>query len=387
MDDQRSIDKELRYAPDTYLSFAKALSELLYLPEDFTFFLVTHSNPNSNVYKKLKALAVLLNDRKERHAHDTARKMIAKIEETETERIIGPMTASFRKEIKEFLGEKNIVLMESQVENIDSFLYLINANYFEEIQERNSNARREFLIEQLLYSISFYLNSENKNTFDDVDAKIILKTCIFIPNDLKDRIIEEFRNSKSKSRNHPAYVIIRHDIPGNKIDYLEAKQGVDSEVKPVQFDMDNMQDCIILIKATEECKEFKRLEIGSAEDLSWDVGFIQTMMKLISTNYHDELVAIDEKCSKFNLMKSYIFKTMVYAVSNKITDITWDVAITSLASWDYLATDLRKTIIDEMFASGDLDDSKYPYETKTPVSKYQIRKIVEFKPRIPKEFN
>lgn len=385
MDNYEFIDEELEDYTGIHQDFARVLSDFLNLPETFTFSLVTHMNPNSHLYKTLNKLAVTLNNKRIRNQHEVGRRAVEQMEKVEKERIIGPMTSSFLKEINECLANENIFLSEHEAKNIDDFLYLINANYFEELQERDPNVRREFLIKKLLYAISFYLNFESQDTFNDTDAQIVLGTCIFIPEDMKKRIIDEFRNSKVKSRNSNDYIIIRRDVSGGKKSYLEAKKYADEEVRLPNFDIDKMGDYIVLIEATEECKKYQNLGIGSAKDLSWDIGLIQKMMKLISTNHHDELVAIDEKCSNFNLVRGYIFATMVYAVSNNIADVTWDVAVDSLAHWDYLPCDLRKTIIDEMLASKKLDNSNYHYEMKTPDVCYQARKIIEFKPKSPKE--
>ncbi len=386
MDDNQFMTEGRKENNNMHQEFAKVLSHLLHLPEDFIFQLMTNLDRESALYQKLYHLASSLDDKITRRQHVLGRNAVIKIEQMEKERVISWITASFLPEIQECSKENEVSLSETQIKNIDSFLYLFNANYFDSIHHKDHSVRREFLIKQLLQVICLDLKSAGRSSFDEEDAERIIKKCLFIPNDLKEALITEFRNSKVTSGKNISYAIIHHDVKGEKKAYIAAKTNSDAYDLPM-FDIDNINDYIVTIQATEVSQNFQDLEIGSAEDLTWDVGFIQQVIKLMASNYHDELLAIDEDHSNFNLASKFLLQTMAYAVANRIDIVTSDVVIKSLANWDYLPFSIKMPIMDDIFASFDLDYSLHPYRHKQPDAGKQVQKVIQFRTAPKKEEN
>lgn len=380
MDDYEFIDEEIEDYSYSYEILARSLANILNLSEETAFSFVTHLNPESLLYKKIYKLVNFLDQRKLKSMHQIGRTAIAREEENERDHVIGQMTSNFIPEIKEYLDEEKMFLPTKTIKNIDNFLYLINANYFEAIQNRNPNARREFLIKELIHVISTYLKINNQTTFNEQDASQALETCIFIPQDLKRQIIVEFKESRTNFEN---YQIVRSDVPGGKSAYIEARDNDNKANNRIpEFDINREENIITMIKATEISNDFQSLEIGSAEELSWDVHSLQRIMLHIDTNHHDELVSLDEKYSRFALTESFIFNTMVYAVLNDKDLVTADIMFKAFTDWDYLPFSLKLTVLDEIFESEDLDYSLHPYRDKKPADSrvtYQ-KKIIPFKP-------
>ena len=284
MDDYEFIDEEIEDYSYSYETLARSLANILNLSEETAFSFATHLNPESLLYKKIYKLVNFLDQRKLKSMHKIGRNAIAREEENERDHIIGKMTSTFIPEIKEYLDEEKMFLPTQTIKNIDNLLYLINANYFEAIQNRKPNARREFLIKELIHVISFYLKINNQTTFNEIDASQVLENCVFIPKDLKSQIIVEFRKSKT---NFGDCQIVRRDVYGGKSAYIEARDDDNKNNNRIpEFDISSEENIIAMIKAIEISNDFQSLDIGSAEELSWDIHSLQRIMLHIDTNHH-----------------------------------------------------------------------------------------------------
>lgn len=379
MDSNKYIEEGLDEYCYSHYELSKNLSKIFNIDETSMFSFVTYLNPKSTLYKKITKLATYIGKKVDRRTHNIGRKAIIKVEQEELDRVIGSMTASFIPEIKSYLEAEEISITNHQLENIDSFLYLINSNYFTEISKRNPSARREFLVEQLLYLITSYLRTSNRKIFNETDAKKILDTCIFIPEDIKEEIILEFKHSKTHFSIPPKYQIVRKDITGGKDSYIQAKMH--SNKNRIQ-EWDNTSDrkYILLIEALEESEDFLDQDLGSAEDLSWEVSFLQKMAQLADSKYRHELIEISDDYSNFGFTYALIFNAMVYSVAYKIEDVTSYVILASFAECYDLPFDLKLRMVDDIFEQEQLDYKYHPYRTKKIEKKVYHKNIIPFKP-------
>ena len=354
------------------------LSATFKLPEYQVFSLIEKVNPNSLLYKKIAKLIKKIGINKVKKQHEIGRQAIIDAEKNEFDRKLTSMTGTFLKEIEASFQEENINIPTSAIKNIDSFLYLINSNYYDEIKEKNPNLRREFLIEQLLFLITSYLKETSIFSFTEDDAKEILNKCLFIDSNLKTKILEEFISAKSKHRKNISYQIIHKDILGGKDAYLTARDQANHNRVP-EWKVDNEYNYITLIEALEVCEDIEELDLGSAEDLCWDLPFIQKMMTFIHTNYKDELLQFNEEYSSFQLTSGFLLYTMAYALEEEIPEVTSDVVLASFAEWPSLPFNLKLKIIDDLFEQENLDYSYHPYRDKKPEHKAYQKKIIILK--------
>ena len=313
-----------------------------------------------------------------RKIHQLGREAVLKEEENEHDRVIGRMTSSFRREIDDCFSKEKISLPESAKRNIDDFLYLVNANYFDDIQDRDPDTRREFLIEQLLYLIAIHIKEQDKIRFNEVDASEVLETCLFIPDDIKEAIIAEFENSKVGSGFNSHYAIIRNDISGGRIEYLAAKCE-DIEYARPGFDIDNPKDFANLINEIANCEYFGALGVKDPKELTWDVSFLQRISKIIATNYRDELLSFDENFSNYDFVYSFITSSTSYAVLNNLSSVDSIAMINTFKDWEYILFDVRVEILSDIFESENIDPRLNPFITIEQERPYQ-KKIIPFKP-------
>ena len=354
------------------------LSVLLKVPESRIFNLITKLDQNSFLYKKIGKFIKIIGDKKIRELHNIGRVATIKREKDEFDRKITSMTASFKKEIEAHFKEENITVSETTLKNIDAFLYLVNSNYYDDIKLTNKSIRRKFLIQQLLFQISNYLKATDSSSFNEESVKEVLSTSIFIPNEIKEAILSEFKDSKVKHNNKTFYHIKRKDIKSGKDSYLEECNRANSN-RIIEWKYDSEYNYITLIEALEASEDFQELGIGSAKDLCWDLPFIQAMNIFIHDNYQDELLRIDEEYSNFALISQFLLYTMAYAVEEEITEVTSDVVLASFAEWPLLPFNLKLKIIDALFEKEQLTYLEHPFRDKEPVHKSQQKKIIPFK--------
>ena len=366
--DQETLDEfEMMYS----------LSVLFKVPENIILNFITKLDSNVNFNKNIFILIKKITDKKIRELHQIGRDSTIKREEEEYDRKITSMTASFKKEITSYFERENIIVEEEMINSIDSFLYLINSNY-EEIKSVNKKMRRKFLIEQLLFQITNYLKENNNTIFDEEATKKVLDTCIFIPQEIKEEILKEFKDSKVKKGRKTTYQIKRKDIRVGKDSYLEEYERANSN-RIIEWKYDNEYNYITLIEALEASEDFQELAIGSAKDLCWDLPFIQAMNIFIHDNYQDELLRMDEEYSNFALISKFLLYTMAYAVEEEISEVTSDVVLASFAEWPLLPFNLKLKIIDDLFEQEQLTYLEHPFRDKEPVHKSQQKKIIPFK--------
>lgn len=365
---------------DTFDEFEMiySLSVLLKVPENIILNFITKIDISSVLYKRIVTLAEKVCNKKIRELHQIGRDSTIKREEEEYDRKITSMTASFKKEITSYFERENIIVEEEMINSIDSFLYLINSNYYEEIKSVNKKMRRKFLIEQLLFQITNYLKENNNTIFDEEATKKVLDTCIFIPQEIKEEILKEFKDSKVKKGRKTTYQIKRKDIRVGKDSYLEEYERANSN-RIIEWKYDNEYNYITLIEAIEASEDFQELGIGSAKDLCWDLPFIQAMNIFIHDNYQDELLRMDEEYSNFALISQFLLYTMAYAVEEEISEVTSDVVLASFAEWPLLPFNLKLKIIDDLFEQEQLTYLEHPFRDKEPVHKSQQKKIIPFK--------
>ena len=114
---------------------------------------------------------------------------------------VNRMTPFFNDMIMAKCNEKKIIIDEDTLQNINQFLYMVNANYYERILDsfkvNNERLRtREDVLREICDAILRHMEINEDYSFDDTDVKDILNICLFIKDDVKADMIEEFESSK-----------------------------------------------------------------------------------------------------------------------------------------------------------------------------------------------
>ena len=325
------------------------------------------------IYYGMKKIKEKLNERVERDMHHASQIALMMQDALETDRQITSMTSLFLKEILEYLEQEQVTLAEDQEMNINQFLYLINANYYEELNKKYPSLNREHLIRHILSVTMSYYQQTNKKTFDENDAKEILNKSFIIPNELKEPIFEEFKKSKIKFGKKTFYEIIRKDTDSSFDNYF-SKRNEEKNDNWTRFDIDDANDyhTIIQVFADEESIQ----ELGNAHELEWDMELLVRMMKLIATNYRQELIKEKEDYTNFKLVSTFIYNAMSYALVNNKKEVGYKELLNTFKNWRFLSFQMKLKVLDDIFEQESFDYKDHPFEVKK--SKKPHQKIIEF---------
>ena len=218
-----------------------------------------------------------------------------------------------------------------------------------------------------------YYQQTNKKTFDENDAKEILNKSFIIPNELKEPIFEEFKKSKIKYGKKSFYEIIRKDTDSSFDNYF-SKRNEEKNDNWTRFDIDDANDyhTIIQVFADEESIQ----ELGNAHELEWDMELLVRMMKLIATNYRQELIKEKEDYTNFKLVSTFIYNAMSYALVNNKKEVGYKELLNTFKNWRFLSFQMKLKVLDDIFEQENFDYKDHPFEVKK--SKKPHQKIIEF---------
>lgn len=305
-------------------------------------------------------------------------------EEFEIDRTIDRMTSLFINEILESLIEHNMTTIPYDLISINQFLYLINCNYYEKIRKARPNTVRELLIRNVMNQITLYLKITNQTTFDENDAKEALKSCIFLPESIRNEIALEFAHSKNNLLDDAfKYIIIRHDVRPSVKAYKEAK-AEDVLEKCPQFDIEKNTNYESIINshasyyASLECTQ--ELSSLNPTDIKWDIPFLKTIMKTIAYNHRLELLEYEPHFSHFSLVCSFVKYAISYALVNNRKTIGQEEILNTFKEWDYIPFGIQLKVLDEVFEQEQIPYSKHPYQASGPQK--QKQKVIKFKQQL-----
>ena len=297
------------------------------------------------------------------------------------DRKITSTSSFFVQEILDVFEEKNKDFPQDEIMHINQFLYLINANYYDEIHKQFPSIDREDLIRKIVEQISNYLNISNRLAFDEEDAKKVLDYCIFINRDLKEQIFKEFKKSKVKLLETYDYQIIRKDTE-TMADYI-AK--FNQEKDATWFDADDIKHYEAIIANYEKQEYWQEEGYPSPENLKWDLEFLRTIIKTIIRDHRQELRKTNSEYTNLNLAGNYIFNAMAYAVLNNKKEVGQTELLNTFKNWNYLPFEMKLDTINTIFDENEISYDEHPLGIKKSKDKKPTQKIITFPKNIKQE--
>ena len=297
------------------------------------------------------------------------------------DRKITSTSSFFVQEILDVFEEKNKGIPHEEIMHINQFLYLINANYYDEIHKQFPSMDREDVIRKLVEQVSNYLNFSNRLAFDEKDAKKVLDYCIFINSDLKEQIFKEFKKSKVKLRDTYDYQIIRKDT-STMADYIEK---FNQEKDATWFDADDIEHYEAIIANYENQDYWQEEGYPSPKDLKWDIDFLRTIIKTIIRDHRQELRKTNPEYTNLNLAGHYIYNAMVYAILNNKKEVGQTELLNTFKNWDYMPFEMKIDTINTIFDENEISYEEHPLGIKAKKEKKQPQKIITFPKSIKKE--
>lgn len=283
-------------------------------------------------------------------------------------------TTNFLEKIYQKEEETGMKCSSNLCVNINSFLYLINANYYEEIAKYLKDLNREELINMLLEQIFLYLEDNKTNALKNEDAEVILKNCYFLKDELKEKIRNEYHGAEVNLNG-----FIDHSIINKRIDVLNEKEYMDYHQEEIPkttiFDIEDIKSYKIIVEGMREIDNYL-CNFGDISVIEWDYEALQKVVCIITKEFRKELVKQRDDYTEFGLTTSLAYNAMAYAVLNKKKCVSYLELLNTFKEWNYIAYDLRCIIANHLKNKLDIPNVNYPLNMKK--SSYSKRKIVDF---------
>lgn len=313
------------------------------------------------IYFGMNALKKKSQDRNLRDMHHTAQIFLMMKEAHSADHNVTKTSTIFLHELHQEQKKINVEIDDNEQMNINQFLYLINANYYDEISKKFPDLNREEVIRRLIILILLHLEHNNKKTFDEKDAKEVLDRCLFIKQDLKEEIYKEFKKSKVKCGKQKFYEIIRKDTTASIESYQKLRETDEKNQAP-DFDIEDLNQVYSLIGCYVNNEDMQ--ELGNT-CLDWDYDFLRKILVLISTKYRQELVKeYGQEYNNLNLAGTFIYNALSYAVVNNREMVGYKEMINCFKGWNYIPFNLQLDILDDLFEQEGIPYDEHPYDIK-----------------------
>lgn len=315
------------------------------------------------VYFGMNYLKEKAKDRQLRDMHHASQLFLMMREGNNADHNVTKSSTLFLHELHQEMNNYDTKIDDNEQMNINQFLYLINANYYDEIIKTFPMLNREEIVRRLIIVILNHLTDNNKTTFDENDAKEVLGKTIFIKQELKEQIYKEFKKSKVKFGKNKFYEIIRNDTDSSPAAYEELRRQDEMNQAP-NFDIEDLNQIYSLIGCYVNNEMMQ--ELGNTM-LDWDYDFLRRLLVLISTKYRRQL--IDEhgtRHNNLNLTSSFIYNAISYAVVNEREMVGYKEMINAFKNWDYIPFNLQLEILDDLFEQEEISYEEHPYGLKKP---------------------
>lgn len=302
-------------------------------------------------------------------------KLFAMLEEREEkDKTICQTTTNFLDKICQKEKETGTKYPSNLCTNINSLLYLINANYYDEIVKYLKNVKREELIDMLLEQIFLYLKDSQLENLKNKDVEGILNNCYFLKAGLKEKIENEYQAAEVNFNG-----FIDHSVINKKIDVMkenEYKASHQAEIPETTiFDIEKIESYKIIVEGIIEFDDYL-CNFGDTRIIEWDYEVLQKVIYLIAKEFRKELIKQIADYTEYDLTVSLIHHAMAYAVLNKKKMISYQELLNTFKEWDYIAYDLRCVIAERLINKFNMSEEDYPLNIKK--SSYSKRKIIDF---------
>lgn len=242
---------------------------------------------------------------------------------------VNRMTPFFNDMIMAKCREKKINIDEDTLQNINQFLYMVNSNYYERILDsfkvNNERLRtREDVLREMCDAILRHMEMIEDYAFDDTDVPEVLDTCLFIKDDVKEDMIEEFENSKVPGvLGTYRYIIERKDVKNESIERDYTKNYDEVNKEDVSFDIYEKESYIAAVSKITEMPHYQKL--GNVNALSWDIDALMDVVTNLIHKYNSELERNIPDYSIARFAVKLMLVTTSYALVNKKGTVSYKV--------------------------------------------------------------
>lgn len=240
---------------------------------------------------------------------------------------VNSMTPFFTDMITAKCSEHKINIDEDTLQNINQFLYMVNANYYKRILEtfKTDNQRletREAVLREVCDAILRHMEEIEDYSFDDTDVPEVLDQCLFIKDSIKEDMIEEFENSKIPGvLGTYRYVIERKDVKRESLEKDYERRYNEENKDDVSFDIYEKESYIAAITKITEIPHYQKL--GNINAISWDIDALMEICSNLVQKYNSEMERQIANYSIARFAVKLMLASASYALVNKKGTISY----------------------------------------------------------------
>ena len=290
------------------------------------------------------------------------------IESFEKDHKITKLSVCFYKEIENNQTLKQLTPQTKT--NINQFLYMINANYYDEIHMEHASLTREDIILRIISQIeTFFIENPSNSLFTTKEAKLIINGCFFINDTLKKEIKKEFKESERKLFGEKMYHILDKNINTNvsiEKELSKMHQELNSKEHLLRtFDVNNIEWYEFLLKCFDQVDPSIK-EYGEFTSVEWDFYALRDIMSFMLTNFNKELESVKGEIYNSKVVIDFMYNAFVYTVLNKKEKVGLEEMINTFKNWNFFENlfDLKLRVLDGIFDEFNIDYALHPYRQK-----------------------
>lgn len=288
----------------------------------------------------------------------------------EKDQVVTQKTTNFYKKVETMLKKNNYELVPESTDFVNDLLYLINANYYQEVEKYLPYLKREQLLDKVMDQVGNYLEKTHKTKLTNNDIVTILNNCFFLTEPLKEEIAKEYVESTVKFGSH-----IEHSIKNRTVDTLDIdtyKQEKEQEVLPTAiFDIEDIDHYQIMIQGIIASDKYLP-NFGDISSLTWDMESLQNIICIMAKDHRRQLLEVKDEYCNFDLAASFIHNAMCYGIMNHKSEIGPKELLATFREWDYIPFELRATIASDIIEKQALEADLHPFYKSKPKEKTKV---------------
>ena len=268
--------------------------------------------------------------------------------------------------------DKDNIIPQSDYNAINSFLFMINENYYEKIANDDFKVMSRTMIIESIVSLIIGETKENI-PFDEKVAEKVINRAFFIKDNIKKEMINEFRKSKKVTPGiAPLYQIISSRVSTKSIEEFLDKPTNESRYGNA-IDISNVDDYKRILRGMSRSDKNK---YGDLTELDYDFETLKEIVCMIECIYGAEFKKTYQEFDIKLLASTLLYETSIYAKVNNKRKVGLQEILNTLKEYHYLDFEDKLHIADAIFLNFDTEGITHPFREQS-FFKPQ-RKIIQF---------
>ena len=272
----------------------------------------------------------------------------------------------------------NNKIPQSEYNNINAFLFMINENYFDKIAVGSYKTLSRNTLAEMMMSIILSEFNPEEESFDEFVAEEVINRAFFINKETKEEMIAEFFNSKSRMLKQTTFKIV-----SSRVSVKEIEDGLNNPKNPEDFfsafDQGfNIKKPKHYQLILEDLNEHESNTYGNFFDVEWDFKLFKEIICMIDELYGEQLEELYDNFSMEGLAATLLHNVAIYCVLNKKASAGMQEILNAMREWHYIDYEDKLVIIESIYREfTKMEDVIHPFtgSTFTPSDNEEVEEF------------